>query len=394
MTAVEQRLREELRLVAGQVEPAALRPLKAPARRRAGRRWLIPAGAVTALGAVAAVILLLTSLATGAKPAPPASGAMPRYYVSASDTGAKLYAYVRDSASGRVTGRILVPITVIRGRSVTSWSVAAAADDRNFVVATSFGGDLPGVAAVTLFRLSVSESGQPGPLAKISFDNHDDPVAGLALSPDGGSLAVSLVHEFPSYADIYGTVDVIDLATGALQSFSAGGTGYWAGVPLWGSDGRALMFPWWYTTPGGVSSISGVRTIPMGPSGGQVRPLKTTLFRVPVPGIDTSGLLTAGGQYLVGSSCNAGKNGTATARILVLSGADGRVVRVLRTQTSRFPSQDAAQHAVALTCSVLSADPSGRHLLTQAFTLGRIDDGAFRALPGASGDDLYAAAAW
>lgn len=34
------------------------------------------------------------------------------------------------------------------------------------------------------------------------------------------------------------------------------------------------------------------------------------------------------------------------------------------------------------------------HLLTQAFTFGRIDDGALRALPGASADDLYAAAAW
>ena len=393
MTAVEQRLREELRRVAGQVEPTRLRPLRAPARGRAGRRWLFPAGAVTGLVAAAAVILLLTSLATGAKPAPPASGAMPRYYVSASDTGAKLYAYVRDSAGGRVTGSVRVPVQVIRGESDTTWSVAAAADDRHFVIATAVGGDLPGVSAVTLFRMVVSASGQPGRLAKIGFDNHGEPVAGLALSSDGGSLAVSHAREFPLAQPAASSVDVIDLATGALQTFDIGANGYSAGVPQWGSDGRTLMFPVWYTTTSGARSITSVETIHVPASAGAGESLQESLFSIPVRGI-SSAILTADGKHLVGSSCAPGQGNTATARILELSATDGHVVRVLRTQRARFASQDVAQQAVALTCSVLSADPSGRHLLTQAFTFGRIDDGAFRALPGASADDLYAAAAW
>ncbi len=393
MTAVEQRLREELRRVADQVDQAALRPLHAPARRRAGRRWLIPAGAVTALGAVAAVILLLTSLTTGAKPAPPSSGSVPRYYVSASDTGPQLYAYVRASADGRVTGRVLVPVAAFNSRTLTTWWVAAAADDRHFVITTSTGGDLPGVQEVAVFRLAVSASGQAGRLTKVRFDNRGDTMTGLALSPDGGSLAVSLNREFPPGRGSSSSVDVIDLATGALQSFSVGANPYSAGVPLWGSDGRTLMFPVWYTTTSGARSITSVETIHVPASAEAGQSFQETLFSTPVRGISTA-ILIGDGTHLVGSSCATGQGNTATASILELSATDGRMVRVLRTQSARFPSRDAAQQAVAMTCSVLSADPSGRHLLTQAFTFGRIDDGAFRALPGASADDLYAAAAW
>ena len=389
MSTVEERLREELRRVVDQVDPAALRPLRAPARRR----WFIPAGLAAGLAGVAGVILLLTSLTAGVRPAPPVSGAMPRYYVSASDSGAKLYAYVRDAADGRVTGSVLVPVTVIRGRSVTSWSVVAAADDRHFVIATSVAGDLAGVSAVTLFSLPVSESGQPAPPVKVRFDNNGNVMAGLALSPDGRSLAVTLKREFPPGQQASSSLDVIDVTTGALQTWSIGINGNWAGIPAWGSDGRTVMFPWWYTATSGESSIRGVEAIPVLTSGGGPVPLQTTVFPAPVRGIGTA-LLTTNGQHLVGTSCGTGQNGTATARILEMSVTDGRLVRVLRTQTSQFPSQDRAQQAVAMTCSVLSADPSGRHLLTQAFTFGRIDDGVFRALPGASADDLYAAAAW
>lgn len=382
MTTVEERLRKELRRVAGQIDQAGLRPLRAPARRRVRRRWLLPAGAVAGLGAVAGVILLVASLATGARPAPapatlPTSGAMPRYYVSASDSGSKLYAYVRDATDGRVTGSVLVPVQVIRGKSVTSWSVVAAADDRHFVIATAFGGDLSGVSAVTLFRLPVSASGQPGKLTKVSFDNHGDPMTGLALSPDGGSLAVSLRREFAQPSS--SSVEVIDLATGALQSFDVGTNGIWAGMPLWGGNGRTLMFPLWNTTTSGVSSITGVETIPMAPSA-VVEPLEMTMFPAPVRGLRIA-LLTAGGKELIGSSCTL-----STARILEMSAVDGRVLDVLHTETARLGAGGY--------CSVLSADPSGRHLLTQAFTFGRIDNGAFRALPGASADDRYAAAAW
>ena len=393
MTAVEQRLREELRRIADQVDPAEVRPLRAPVRRRAARRWLIPASAATGLAAVIGVIVLLASPSTGAKPAAPVSGAMPRYYVSASDSGAKLYAYVRDARDGRVTGQVLVPVPVVRGESITTWAVVAAADGRHFVIATSVGGDLPGVSAATLFRLTISGTGQPGRLTRVRFDNRGQPVSGLALSSDGGSLAVSLEREFPPNPGVAGSVDVIDLATGAVQTFSVGTNGNSAGVPLWGSDDRTLMFPLWHTTTSGQSSITGVEAIQMGPSSGRPVPARITVFPVPVRGIGTA-LLTGGGKYLVGSSCSTGKDDTATARILELSATNGRLVRVVRAQTSRFKSQDAAQQAVALTCSVLSADPSGRHLLGQAFTFGRIDNGTFTALPGASADDRYAAAAW
>jgi hypothetical protein len=72
----------------------------------------------------------------------------------------------------------------------------ASADGRHFVIVVSRGGDLPGVADVSLFRLTVSPDGRPGELSELNFDSRGVPVIGAALSPDGRMLALSLVDEF------------------------------------------------------------------------------------------------------------------------------------------------------------------------------------------------------
>ena len=99
------------------------------------------------------------------------------------------------------------------------------------MVVVSRGGDLPGVADVTLFRLAVSPGGRPGGLGEPNFDSRGVPVAGAALSPGGRMLALSLVHGFPA-GPLYGSLGVINLTSGATRTWTGRSTpGYWPGIP-------------------------------------------------------------------------------------------------------------------------------------------------------------------
>lgn len=64
-----------------------------------------------------------------------------------------------------------------------------------------------------------------------------------------------------------------------------------------------------------------------------------------------------------------------------------------RTLTARYTNLD-EQDYLDGGCAVLSVDPSGNHVLVQDFQFGRIDNGVFTALPGASTDATFVAAGW
>jgi hypothetical protein len=91
------------------------------------------------------------------------------------------------------------------------------------VIVVSRGSDPPGVADVTVFQLAVSPDGRPGGLRQLGFDSRGAPVTGAALSPDGGMLALSSVHEFPAGA-LYGSVEVIKGASGATRTWTGRST--------------------------------------------------------------------------------------------------------------------------------------------------------------------------
>jgi hypothetical protein len=139
---------------------------------------------------------------------------MPDYYVVISG----LRVVVRASGDGHVTGSAAIPVAAETPRVFVKAEAFGVADGRHFVILISRGGDLPGVAEVALFRLSVSPAGRPGRLVPLTFDNKGMPVTGAALSPDGKVLALSLTREFPPGAAPYGSVDLINLATGAIQT--------------------------------------------------------------------------------------------------------------------------------------------------------------------------------
>ena len=316
-------------------------------------------------------------------------GGMPGFYLVV----AGLEVVVRASADGHVTGSVAIPVRPGNAISPVGGVPFAGADDRHFVIVVSRGGDLPGVADVTLFQLTVSPDGRPGRLSQLTFGSTQGvPVTGAALSPNGRILALSLVHEFPA-GMLYGSVEVLSVATGVARTWTGESTpGYWPGVPAWAGDGTVVV-PWWHDTGDGMipAEITGVRRLALGSHGGSLAAARLITFPAPLPGLQ-SAMIAPGGGEVITSSCRAGHH-TATARVAELSAADGRLVRVLRTQTARFSNDADAADAVFSHCQVLSV-AGGDHVLVQAFAFGRIDNGVFTSLPGTTPRVLPASAAW
>jgi hypothetical protein len=316
-------------------------------------------------------------------------GGMPGHYIVV----AGREVVVRASGDGHVTGSVAIPVPAGNAISPVGGEPFASTDGRHFVIVVSRGGDLPGVADVTLFLLTVSPGGRPGKLRQLSFDSRGVPVIGAAPSPDGKMLALSLVQEFPP-GPLYGSVEVINVASGTTRTWTGrGAPGYWPGVPSWAGDGTVVV-PWWHDLGHGMipAEITGVRQLDLAAPGSSLAAAGLIAFPAPVAGLE-SALITPGGGDVITSSCRAGHH-TATVRIAELSATDGRLVRVLRTQTARFGNDADAQDAIFSTCQVLSAASDGDHVLVQAFAFGRIDNGVFTSLPGTTRRVLPVSAAW
>jgi hypothetical protein len=323
-------------------------------------------------------------------------GGMPRFYLVV----AGLEVVVRASADGHVTGTAAIPVPPASGRTSVDGEAFGSSDGLQFVIVVSRGGDLPGVAEVTLFRLTVSPDGRPGRLGQLAFDSTGEPVIGAALSPDDRMLALSLVHEFPA-GPLYGSVEIIDLADGETRTWTGQSTpGDWAGVPAWASDDTVVV-PWWHSISAGMSPIrppgmipaviTGIRQIDAAAPGGSLAAARLADFPAPVQGLQ-SAVITPGGE-VIASSCRAAHN-TATARIVELSAANGQLIRVLRTQTAQFSNAAYALGASFSTCQVLSVAGDGNQVLIQAIAFGRIDNGLFTALPGTPPGVAPVFAAW
>jgi hypothetical protein len=350
--------------------------------------------AVRTVAALVCVAVLTACTTTSQRPPPPGSAqagasiSVPGHYVVI----AGLEVVVRASGDGHVTGSVAIPVAAGTARAVVAAGAFGGADGRHFVIVVSRGGDLPGVADVTLFRLTVSPDGRPGRPARLNFDSDGVPVTGAAVSPDGRMLALSLTREFPPGDAPYGSVELIDVATGATRTWTGqDAPGYWPGVPSWAGDGTVIA-PWWHST--NPATITGVRELDVARPGGRLLAARLVAFPAPVRGLE-SAMIAPGGGDIFASSCRAGpRRDTGTARIVELSAADGRLVRVLRTQTARFRTGADVQDAIRSACQVLSVAGDGGQVLFQAFTLGRIGNGVFASLPGPSPGVVPVSAAW
>jgi hypothetical protein len=274
MTRIEDRLRDYYAAQAGAVGPDDIRPgvRLAPSRFRP-RLGALPRRSVFAPLAAAAAVVLVAAAAValggvvhrGQSPAEPASsslpagdrsvaqlvsaGVIPPRLVTITATGdlhsAPSDAVVRATATGARLATIRPSLP--HGTIV---AVTGAADDRTFVLAEQ---KLPLARALSLniqhgsfFLLRLRSDGTRATLTKLPITAPDG-VNGMALSADGTKLAMTVRLDTSNQLRVY------SLATGAVRTWSAGGSGIVADGELdthdaapvsWAADGRHLLFSW------------------------------------------------------------------------------------------------------------------------------------------------------
>jgi hypothetical protein len=222
--------------------------------RRAGPRrwpgWLAPLAAAAAVaGAIIAALgisgLILRPAGTSPANSPGVFAKVLPYFVALPEHPGR--AVVGATATGAVLGTVALPKPHTEFLSAT-----AAGDDRTFVFAVGVppapGTDILNPRPVSFYRLTLDRSGHPGHLAPLPIPAETVTITGLALSPDGGKLAVSLL---PVHGRKGAKIQVFSLATGAGREWAWPGRGTIGEISIgvaggssnsWEADNRTLMF--------------------------------------------------------------------------------------------------------------------------------------------------------
>lgn len=324
-----------------QARPPALPVLRRRARRRTARTLALSglAGVGVALAIVAAGFPW-----TGRAPAgPPTASSAPPYALTL-DARHNGTATIWDMFTGKVLGRVAPPVA----GSALVW-VAAAADDRSFVLAD----ELAATGVTQFYLLHLAASGTPGPLAPLDVPQlHGSQVYGLALSPDASKLAIAWQND-PT-GPVINRISVTTLASGATRSWTSPAGS--ANSVSWAGD-RLLAFSW---QDEANPARSGVRLLDTTAAG--TNPLASRLI---IPASTRTATLSALGGSLISQdgstvlSTMGAASGTKLA-IVRFSARSGKLQAVLMKPVS--PGQNPSY------CGVLWSDPRGQHLITQCGT--------------------------
>jgi hypothetical protein len=395
MTKLEDQLRSELRAMAQQAQPERLRPLRAPAARTGwsarfpwaagGRpsrkqRWLTAAAAVAAVAVIVAAVSIAGRLTQHQVAGPVA--AMPRYYLNSADNGTVA---VRRSATGRLLATVTPP-----AHFGFTW-IAAAADDRRFVLAAVGGSGRHAVTAFYLLRLAAD--GRPAALTRLSYTVPAGSAGyyanSIALSPDASWLAVAVgpASGGGSGSSVSGSSRITEVlvATGAA-------------VRSWTAPGQLALSELCWVRNGEISfNTYDQRPLPDHPPIQQLRLLNTArpgsdllsasvVVRFWAPG-STYGeaLVTPDGReiiawtYLRRSDPSGGGGFDLEGSLGEYSVQTGQRLRMLYGAP--------VGRTLINSDGLLTADASGGHLLIEAENVygkvffGRIDHGRFTPLP-------------
>ena len=357
---------------------------------------------------------LVAGLTPAHKPAahkPAVSGSapasLPRFYVTTSSGpgGRGIQAVVRASASGQVTGTVPVPSALpVEWADSGGTFVTAAADDRSFIIGVQ-GGQAPTKIGLDLrlFRFAISAAGKPGHLTELApAPMRNETTEGIALSPDGKLLAVSLQND--SSPDPVGAIQVLNLATGAIRTWTAPARSvYIPGPPSWADGSRVIAFTWLRSTQSGLMSAPrGIRLLDTAAPGDNLVAGTVIVPRgVVAAGSLVSALITPDGRDVIVVTWRDLTPRASTHTVVVqfaeLQASTGRLVRLLRTQTERYDFV----HVVTVEDSlgVLSLSSQGRYALVQGVKFGWLDvggpdPGRFTPLPAVPAGQYVNFAAW
>ncbi|HLK78503.1 MAG TPA: hypothetical protein VKU77_33245 [Streptosporangiaceae bacterium] len=389
MPDVENLLREELKRAAERVQPELLRPLQAPTRRPSWRPRLLPLAAAAAVTAVITAGALVAGLTAAHKPAahkPAVSGStpasLPRFYVTTSSGGPGIQAVVRASASGQVTGTVPVPSAIpVEWADSGGTFVTAAADDRSFIIGVQ-GGQAPTKIGLDLrlFRFTISAAGKPGHLTELTAaPMRNETTEGIALSPDGKLLAVSLMSD--SAGNAAPTIQVLNLATGATRTWTAPTRNYpyLIGPPSWADGSRVIAFSWLNADQSGLMAAPrGIRLLDINAPGDNLVAGTLIVPRGVVAGGKlVSALITPDGRDVIVVTWRDLTPRASTHTVVVqfaeLQASTGRLVRLLRTERARYDQGNVV--TVEDSLGVLSLEPQGRYALVQGVKFGWLDVG-------------------
>ena len=357
---------------------------------------------------------LVAGLTPAHKPAahkPAVSGSapasLPRFYVTTSSApgGRGIQAVVRASASGRVTGTVPMPSALpVEWADSGGTFVTAAADDRSFIIGVQ-GGQAPTKIGLDLrlFRFAISAAGKPGHLTELApAPMRNETTEGIALSPDGKLLAVSLQND--SSPDPVGAIQVLNLASGAIRTWTAPARSvYIPGPPSWADGSRVIAFTWLRSTQSGLMSAPrGIRLLDTAAPGDNLVAGTVIVPRgVVAAGSLVSALITPDGRDVIVVTWRDLTPRASTHTVVVqfaeLQASTGRLVRLLRTQTERYDFV----HVITVEDSlgVLSLSPQGRYALVQGVKFGWLDvggpdPGRFTSLPAVPAGQYVNFAAW
>ncbi|HEY7147080.1 MAG TPA: hypothetical protein VH637_22770 [Streptosporangiaceae bacterium] len=421
---LEDRLRAAFRERAGQIPPVAP-PLELTPPRRAARpgligglgSWLTPGQRRLAAGLAAAAAVAAIAVGTVVAPNPPAppvqpvqprlAKTLPPYYVAISQAKANSgwVAVVRATRTGAVIARIPVP------RPYTDFTgVTAAGDDRTFVLqAVSFAGP-PVPEKFFLLRIDPGARSTAGRARLTPLDVRLAPGAatvGMALSPDGTSLAAVALYSRPFTAN---RIIIYNLSTGASHSWQdsgcadncvLGGTGAQSpevNTISWTADGRQLGFV--LQTGIGAAGQSQFRVLNVSAPGDDVLADSQPVTLRAAPGV-LQGVAPAGASWGIavitpdGSSIVLGATNfrkvtqpLAPEALLRYSARTGALRTVLGTRSLQSKKERHADQ-------VLWTSPDGSTILVSGFRgihrAGLLHDGHYTPIPWSP---LTLAAAW
>ncbi|MFY9928312.1 MAG: hypothetical protein WAK82_09945 [Streptosporangiaceae bacterium] len=398
MPSIDELLSDELKRVTDTVQPGQLRPLRIPAPGLRWRHRLLPVAAAAAIIAVAVSAVLAAGPRLAPASAPDTAG-VPRYYLTFTFAADRQFrnlpvteAVIRDTATGKISGTV----KIMTDYFPASVAATAAPDGRSFILGTeetaAKGSRAPGSGEYRFFRLPISAGGKPGHLTELPA--YPVPVnafiTGIALSPDGTRLAVSSSYgaggrqDGPAAAEV-GAVEVINLVTGAVRTWTAGmqqGHWYQPGQPSWADGNRMIAFTWQQakSISNDALTMEGVRLLDTEAPGDDLADARTIMPNKAVNGTINSVLITPDSRdVLVATSRDS--RGTVVVQISEVPTAGSGPVRVLRAETAR--ANATTQGMLSGSGQALSLAPGGRYALVQCIQFGwlDLDSGRFTPLP-------------
>jgi hypothetical protein len=430
MTALEDRLTQELRQLAEVAQPETIRPLVGPARRSravaSGRlylawarrsRLLAPVAATVAVVAVAVglgVVAPSLSQPGGGASALARSNAIPPYYATVtgpSDNGLKTLVAVYNSATGASVAQVSLPTVYFKDGHISALSlpdITAARNGRTFVLLSApfpFPDNREGSFgyATRMFRLQVSDSGAVH-VTQLPFHVPSDAFISspedIDLSPDGTRLAIASDWDCGTTRCARTGIQVLNLTTGAVTGSWSTHGGIGEVDNLSWVNARSLAFEWVPLIQRGDRII--YQPITRGSRPYRVLPLSaapaTDLLAAsePVASSDAQQpdfntvptvLVTPDGQTVVTSQVTLGSHGhEAEGRIVELDAHTGQLERTLYTASATGDTS-----YLEAGCNVLSLGPGGAHPLVDCFgKAGALVNGQIVSLPGFTGQQVIA----